>query len=136
MTLPNFNSDEPIIIDGVKYLADELYTRNILIYGVQPTDFEGYHYVNVLALHPNRKSGAGGQAQSQYRYDDLADLDKFHQHQYPYFLPCTMVTASDRKGNQVQIIVHADFANVKEMQLVERVQNKKVSASVTPKQAT
>lgn len=132
MALPDFDPTQPIEIDGVKYHADELYKRSLLVYGTQPTDFEGYHYVNVIALHPNRKTGAGGQAQAQYRYDDLADLDKFHQHEYPYFLPCHMVTASDRKGNQIQIIVHADFANVKEMELVPRERKPKATPS-TPK---
>lgn len=120
MALPNFDPNKPIIIDGVKYSADEVYQRKLMVHGAQPTDYEDYKYVNVLVLHPNRKTGAGGHAQAEYRYDNLADLDKFHQHEYPYLLPCHMVTASDRKGNQVQIILFADFANAVEMVSVER----------------
>lgn len=123
--MTDFNPNQPIIIDGVEYHPDEIYERNILVYGVEPTDFEEYRYVNIIAMHTNRKPGAGGQAQGQYRYNRLEDLSKFHEHQYPYYLKTKMVTATDRKGNQIQVIVFADLANVKEMQLVERVRTPK-----------
>ena len=44
-------------------------------------------------------------------------------------LDVAMITASDRKGRQVQVIIWADFDNVKEMELVERKQAVK---TVTP----
>lgn len=121
--LPNFN--QPIVIDGVTYHPDELYTRKLLVHGAEPTDFEEYRYINVLVNHPNRKSQAGGVAQAEYRYNNLDDLKKFHEHEYPYYLNVHMVTASDRKGNQVQVIVFADFANAQEMELVPRVKQPK-----------
>lgn len=122
--IPKYDPTRPVIVDGIEYQPDEIYQRNIMVYGVQPTDYEDYQYVHILALHPNRKAGAGGQAQSLYRYDNLNDLNKFHEHKYPYLLPCDMVTASDKKGNQIQVILFAHFEQIKEMILVPLVQYK------------
>lgn len=133
MTQFNFDPNKPIIIDGIEYQPDEIYKRNLLVYGAQPTDFEDYRYVNIISLHTIKKLGSKGQAQALYRYDNLEDLDKFHAHQYPYFLPCHMITATDKKDNQIQIVLHVDFDNVKEMQLVERTHDKKPSAQVATK---
>lgn len=114
------NLNKPIVINGVTYEPEEVYKRTLLVHGAEPTDFEDYRYVNVLVNHKNRNELAGGMAQAEYRYNELADLDKFHEHQYPYYLEVGMITASDRKGRQIQVIVYADFANAKEMELVER----------------
>lgn len=111
---------KPIVINGVTYEPEEVYKRTLLVHGAEPTDFEDYRYINVLVNHKNRNEQAGGMAQAEYRYNELADLEKFHQHHYPYYLEVGMITASDRKGRQIQVIVFADFANAKEMELVER----------------
>ena len=71
------------------------------------------------ALHKNTKTTqtgdrAGGSAQATYRYNDLADLPKFNEHQYPYMLDVVMTDIVDKKGNTVPLILFADFANVQE----------------------
>lgn len=126
-------STQPIVIDGVTYHPDEIYTRSLLVHGAEPTNFEDYKYINVLVNHYNRNPNAGGMAQAEYRYRDLADLSKFHEHEYPYYLDVKMITASDRKGRQIQVIVHADFANAKEMELVPRERKPKVTPAPTTK---
>lgn len=132
----SLDPNKPIVIDGVEYHPDEVYSRNLLVFGVEPTDYEDYRYVNIIAMHTNRKPDAGGQAQAQYRYNNLEDLAKFHQHQYPYYLSTKMVTATDRKGNQIQVVIFADFANAKEMQIVERTRKPVAPApQATPKPA-
>lgn len=109
---------QSIVIDGVTYDADETYKRTLTVHGAEPTDFEDWRYINVLVNHKNRKPNAGGSAQAEYRYNDLNDLGKFHARQYPYTLDVTMITASDRKGRQVQVIISADFDNAQELELV------------------
>lgn len=132
----SLDPNKPIVIDGVEYHPDEVYNRSLLVFGVEPTDYEDYRYVNIIAMHTNRKPDAGGQAQAQYRYNNLEDLAKFHQHQYPYYLSTKMVTATDRKGNQIQVVIFADFANAKEMQIVERTRKPVAPApQATPKPA-
>lgn len=133
--MSNFNPNAPIVIDGVEYSPDEVYRRTLTVYGAEPTDFEDYRYVNIVVLHQNRKNGAGGQAPALYRYDNLNDLNKFHEHKYPYTLPCDMVTASDKKGNQVQMILFAHFQDVKELELVprQRQQPQRPQAPQAPK---
>lgn len=132
----SLDPNKPIVIDGVEYHPDEVYNRSLLVFGVEPTDYEDYRYVNIIAMHTNRKPDAGGQAQAQYRYNNLEDLAKFHQHQYPYYLLTKMVTATDRKGNQIQVVIFADFANAKEMQIVERTRKPVAPApQATPKPA-
>lgn len=127
------NDNQPIVIDGITYHPDEVYTRSLLVHGAEPTNFEDYKYINVLVNHYNRNPNAGGMAQAEYRYNDLGDLSKFHEKEYPYYLDVKMITASDRKGRQVQVIVFADFANAKEMQLVEREKKPKGMLSGTSK---
>lgn len=124
------NQEHPIIIDGVTYHADEIYTRSLLVHGAEPTNYEDYQYINVLVNHVNRNAKAGGMAQAEYRYNVLEDLKKFHEHEYPYYLDVKMVTASDRKGRQIQVIVHADFANAKEMELVPKERKPKAAPIV------
>lgn len=130
--MSDFN-DKPIVIDGVEYHPDEVYERSLLVFGVEPTDYEEYKYVNIIAMHTNRKPDAGGQAQAQYRYNNLDELKKFHEHQYPYYLKTKMVTATDRKGNQIQVVIFADLANAKEMEIVPRERKPKVASSAMPK---
>lgn len=122
---------DSVTIDGVTYEPDEMYTRRLTVHGVQPTDFEEYRYLNVLVLHTNRATGAGGQAQAEYRYNELSHLDKFHKHAYPYNIDVTMITASDKKGRQVQVIVKADFDNVVELELAPK--RAKTATTTTPK---
>ena len=121
--------NKPIVVDGVTYEPDEFYKRTLLVHGAEPTNYEEYQYINVLVNHKNRNDKAGGMAQAEYRYINLDDLKKFHSYQYPYMLDVAMITARDRKGRQVQVIIWADFDNVKEMELVERKQAVK---TVTP----
>lgn len=122
-----------VVINGVSYPVDEIYTRTLLVHGAQPTDFEDYQYINVLVNHTNKNKDAGGLAQAEYRYSNLEDLHKFHDHRYPYYLECKMVTASDRRGNQMQVIVSANFDNVKEMEIVERKKSVSATTANTPK---
>lgn len=113
-----------IIVDGIAYDADEVYERRLLVHGAQPTSFESYDYVNVLVNHKNRKEAngfkSGGQAQAEYRYGSASDIHKFNDHDYPFYLNTKMITTSDKKGNAIQVIISADFANVEEMELVPR----------------
>lgn len=118
-------ANQPIIVDGITYEADELFQRRLLIKGAEPTQYEQYDYVNVLVDHRNRKetsSGlkAAGMAQATYRYGQATDIHKFHEHEYPYYVDTKMVTITDKKQNQVNVIVWVDFANVEEMELVQR----------------
>lgn len=114
------DSNKSIVVDGVTYEPEEFYKRTLLVHGAEPTNYEEYQYINVLVNHKNRNDKAGGMAQAEYRYINLDDLKKFHAHQYPYMMDVLMITASDRKGRQIQVIISADFDNVKEMELVER----------------
>lgn len=122
---------QPIVINGVTYEPDEIYTRTLKVHGVEPTDFEDYQYLNVLVNHRNRNANAGGEAQAEYRYHHLEHLQNWHAHQYPYIIKVDMITASDKKGRQIQVIVKADFDNVQELEFVPR---KKTSA-ITPTKA-
>lgn len=119
---------QSIVVNGVTYDADEIYQRTLKVHGAEPTDYEDYRYINVLVNHKNRNPSAGGEAQAEYRYHNLEDLTKFHSKEYPYLLNVKMITASDKKGRQIQVIVSADFDSAKEMELVER---KKVASTAT-----
>lgn len=112
--------NDDITVNGVTYDADEVFKRKLLVRGAEPTDYEQYQFISVLVEHRNRKSNAGGTAQAIYRYDDLSDLSKFHEHEYPYYLDVTMTTVTDKKGDQIQQILQADFAGAEEMMLVPR----------------
>lgn len=112
--------NDDIIVNGIKYDADEVFSRTLTIKGAEPTDYEEWRFITVLVDHKNRKDNAGGTAQAVYRYDDLSDIHKFHEHQYPYSLNVVMTTVTDKKGGQVQQILSADFANAVELMLVPR----------------
>lgn len=128
------NNQDDIVVNGVTYDAEEVYKRRLYVTGVQPTDYEQYTFLNVMVQHKNRVNDAGGNAQVIYRYDDLADLNKFHAHQYPYYIDVTMTTVTDKKSQIIPLILHADFVNVEEMEIVPRkpVQAKPV-APAAPK---
>lgn len=111
---------DEITVNGVTYDADEVFKRTLTIKGAEPTDYEEWRFITVLVDHKNRKENAGGTAQAVYRYDDLSDLSKFHEHQYPYTLDVVMTTVTDKKGSQIQQILTADFANATEMVLMPR----------------
>ena len=111
---------EEITVNGQTLQIDELTQRTILVKGAQPTDYEQWQFIDVLVDLRNKKADAGGTAQAIYRYGDHMDMHKFNQHQYPYKLNVLMADTVDKKGDVVQEIVYADFANATEMQLVPR----------------
>lgn len=118
------SNQDNITVNGITYDADEVYERTITVHGAQPTNFESYDYVNVLVNHKNRKEAnglkSGGVAQAEYRFGTSADIHSFNEHQYPFQLNTKMTTTSDKKGNSIQVILWADFANAQEMELVPR----------------
>ena len=121
----NFDLTKPITVNGETFDPTDFYQRKLSVIGVQPTNYESYVFVDVLALHKNTKTTqtgdkAGGSAQATYRYNDLADLPKFNEHQYPYMLDVVMTDIVDKKGNTVPLILFAYFANVQELELVPR----------------
>lgn len=111
---------EVIELNGEVYDVDDLFERVLVVKGAQPTDYEEWKFIDVLVDLRNKKPNAGGVAQAAYRYRDLADLNKFHEHEYPYKLKVKMASTVDKKGNQVQEIVWADFANATELELAPR----------------
>lgn len=112
--------DDTIVLNGVTYDADEVTERTLVIKGQQPTDFEDYKFIEVLAELRNKKPNAGGRAQAAYRYSDLSDHNKFNEHQYPYKANVKMISTVDKKGNQVNEIVWVDFANIEELATIPR----------------
>lgn len=112
--------NDSIVLNGVTYDVDELTERTLIVYGAQPTNYEQWQFIDVLVQLRNKKADAGGTAQAIYRYAQLADLNKFHEHQYPYKVNVKMAATVDKKGNEVNEIVWADFANAQEMQLLPR----------------
>ena len=121
----NFDLTKPITVNGETFDPTDFYQRKLSVIGVQPTNYESYVFIDVLALQKNTKTTqtgdkAGGSAQATYRYNDLADLPKFNEHQYPYMLDVVMTDIVDKKGNTVPLILFADFANVQELELVPR----------------
>ena len=112
--------EDTIVVNGITYDADEVFKRKLFVKGAEPTDYEKYQFITVLVDHKNRKDNAGGTAQTPYRYDDLLDLSKFHEHKYPYYLDVVMTTMTDKKGQQQNIILSADFVTVQEVELVPR----------------
>lgn len=127
------SNENEIVINGVTYDVDEVYQRRLLVDGAEPTNYEQWTYINVAVKTRTRKAEASGNFQSLYRYDDLADLSKFHESQYPYYLDVKMVTVTNKKGEDVQQILWADFANTVEMELVPR---NKVAKSVSSNSST
>lgn len=112
--------DDTIVLNGVTYDADEVTERTLVIKGQQPTDYEGWEYIEVLAELRNKKTNAGGRAQAGYRYAELKDYDKFNEHQYPYKANVKMISTVDKKGNQLNEIVWVDFANIEELVTITR----------------
>ena len=111
---------DTIVLNGVTYDVDEVTERTLVIKGQQPTDFEDYKFIEVLAELRNKKPNAGGRAQAGYRYAQLSDFNKFNEHQYPYRANVKIVSTVDKKGEQVQEIVWVDFANVEELVTIPR----------------
>ncbi|MGP5437731.1 hypothetical protein [Psychrobacter alimentarius] len=130
------SKQDEITLNGVTYDADEIYERTILVHGAQPTNFESYDYVNVLVNHKNRKEAnglkSGGVAQSEYRFGTSADIHSFNEHEYPFQLDTKMTTTSDKKGNSIQVILWADFANAREMELVPRNRAQQQKPAIAP----
>lgn len=130
---------KPITVNGETYEPQDLGRATLLVHGVQPTDYEDYTYVAILAQHKNVKatqSGlkSGGNAQAEYRYHELADLPRFHEHKYPYLAEVVTAKTTDKKNNIVDVVLYVDFANIQEQMLVPRSQNKSAStAPVAPK---
>lgn len=112
--------DDTIVLNGITYDADEVTERTLVIKGQQPTDYEGWEYIEVLAELRNKKTNAGGRAQAGYRYSELSDYPKFNEHQYPYKANVKMISTVDKKGNQLQEIVWVDFANIEELVTITR----------------
>lgn len=112
--------DDTIVLNGVTYNVDEVTDRTLVIKGQQPTDHEGWQFIEVLAELRNKKTNAGGVAQAGYRYSELKDHPQFNEHQYPYKANVKIVSTSDKKGNIVQEIVWVDFANIEELVTVSR----------------
>ena len=111
---------DSIVLNGVTYDNEEINERTLLIHGQQPTDYEQWEYIEVLAQLRNKKTNAGGRAQAGYRYAELTDFTKFNEHQYPYRANVKTISTVDKKGNQITEIVWVDFANIEEMVTVPR----------------
>lgn len=111
---------DTIVLNGVTYDAEEVTERTLLIHGQQPTDHEGWQFIEVLAQLRNKKTNAGGRAQAGYRYAELKDHPNFNEHQYPYKADVKIVSTSDKKGNQVNEIVWVDFASIEEQVIIPR----------------
>lgn len=123
-------SDTTIKLNGVTYDADEVTSRTLTVKGMQPTDYEGWEYIEVLAELRNKKTNAGGRAQAGYRYADLKDYVKFNEHEYPYKVDVKMVSTVDKKGNKVDEIVHVDFASVEELVTISRKEYERLTAKL------
>lgn len=107
---------DSVVVDGVTYDADEVYMRTLHVTGTQPTDFEQWDRVNVLAQQKLGKQNSGGKGQAPYHYGEAKDITKFHEHEYPYFIDVKMVSTTDKNNRPVQLIIWADFANVREIE--------------------
>tara|TARA_B100000530_G_C15690201_1_gene381725 strand:- start:211 stop:615 length:405 start_codon:yes stop_codon:yes gene_type:complete len=126
---------DTIEVNGIKYDADEITQRTLVIKGMQPTDFESYQFLEVLAELRNKKPNAGGRAQAGYRYAELSDHTKFNEHQYPYKADVKMITTVDKKGEQVQEIIWVDFANIQELVTIPRKEYERLTATGSQKSA-
>lgn len=124
---------DTIEVNGITYDADEVNERTLVIHGQQPTDFEQWEYIEVLAQLRNKKTNAGGRAQAGYRYADLSDYTKFNEHQYPYKADVKTITTVDKKGNQITEIIWVDFANVEEMVTIPRKEYERLTATGSQK---
>jgi hypothetical protein len=126
---------QPITVNGQTYDPSDVYQRKLFVHGVQPTNYESYVFIDVLASHKNTKTTqngeqAGGTAQAIYRYQDINDIHKFNEHQYPFYLDVVMTDIVDKKGDTIQVILDADFNSIQEMQFVPRQKSK--PATVAP----
>lgn len=135
-----FDLTKPVTVNGETFQPHELSQTKLLVHGVQPTDYEDYTYVGILAQHRNIKSTqsglkAGGNAQAEYRYHNLDDLVKFHEYKYPYILDVVTAKTTDKKGKIVDAVLFVDFSNVQEMELKPIVKKSasSESLSITPK---
>lgn len=124
---------DTIEVNGIKYDADEVNERTLIIHGQQPTDFEQWEYIEVLTQLRNKKTNAGGRAQAGYRYSELSDYTKFNEHQYPYKADVKTITTVDKKGNQITEIIWVDFANVEEMVTIPRKEYERLTATGSQK---
>lgn len=123
-----------ITVNGETFEPHELSQTKLLVHGVQPTDYEEYTYVGILAQHRNVKSTqsglkAGGNAQAEYRYQELSHLQKFHQFRYPYLADVVTAKTTDKRGNIVDLVLYVDFTNIQEMQLVPSTAKNSVTTS-------
>ncbi|BFM98839.1 hypothetical protein MOXK02_03980 [Moraxella sp. K02] len=128
---------QTITVNDVTYDPSDFYQRKLLVQGVQPTNYESHVFIDVLVSHKNTKTTqngekAGGIAQAIYRYQEIDDIHKFNEHQYPFYLDVVMTDIVDKKGETVQLILHADFDTIQEMQLVPRNQKPTNAASAIP----
>jgi len=124
---------DTIEVNGIKYDADEITERTLVIKGQQPTDYEGWEYVEVLAELRNKKTNAGGRAQASYRYADLKDYAKFNEHEYPYKANVKMVSTVDKKGNKVDEIIWVDFPNIEELVTITRKEYERLTSTGSQK---
>ena len=134
--MANFDMTKNTTVNGFEFEPTDYRQGLILVHGVEPTEFEKYLYCNILAQHKNVKETdrfrAGGNAQGNYLYSPLEDIEKFHQHKYPYYLPVVTVKVADKKGDLKDLIVHADFDSIQELQLVPRNQKPANAAPTAP----
>lgn len=124
--------------NGVEFEPQDYQQSLLLVHGVEPTEFEKYLYCNVLVQHKNVKETesyhAGGNAQGSYLYAPLEDIVKFHEKKYPYYLPVVTVKIANKKGEMKDMIIHADFDKIQELQLVPRnAPQAKPAAPAAPK---
>lgn len=111
---------KPVTINGVTYEPEDIFSRRLLVNAVDPTDFEQYQHINILALHKLKSKDSGGLGQTIYKYSDLSDLKKFHEHEYPYYVDVAMTTVADKRGNMTPVVLYVDFSSVQELELVPR----------------
>lgn len=135
-----FDLTKAITVNGETFQPHELSQTTLLVHGVQPTEFEKYVYVNILAQHRNVKvAGDGkrsyGNAQAEYRYNNLEDLPKFGEVQYPAYFKVVTAKTADKKGNIVDVVLYVDFADVTSLSLVPQKQISTVDSVAVPKGA-
>ena len=135
--MADFDITKPVTVNGETFEPHEMSQGVLIVDGAQPTDYEEYNYITVLTKFRNIKTTqtglrSGGYAPASYRYAELSDLDKFHQHKYPYTVPVVTAKTSDKNGEVVDILLYVDFANAQEQMLVPRNQKPTNPAPATP----
>ncbi|MFW2177489.1 MULTISPECIES: hypothetical protein [unclassified Moraxella] len=127
-----FDISKPITVNNITYEPQDLTQGTLLVHGVEPTDFEQWTYCNLLAQHKNAKQSdnyhAVGTAQGSYLYSELSDMVRFYEHQYPCYVPVVTTKIADKKGRMRDLVLHVDFDNIRELQLVPR-QDRKPTAN-------